>query len=523
MKKITKISSDKPKQNAKKLRVAAYCRVSTDNDAQLESLEAQKNHYEDYISNREDWTFAGLYFDKGITGTKKEKRPELLRMIADCKAGKIDFVVTKSISRFARNTTDCLELVRKLLELDIPIYFEKENLNTSAMESELFLSILSSMAEGESSSISERHLHNTSATVKIKRVTQKEFPAKMVVATQTRRRETPMSHYQHLTISERESIWENKLAGKSLREIARQTGRSVSTISRELKRNGTSQKYRPSEAQKKYERRRKRCRRKKLLQEGELKDLVVRLLTQQQWSPEQIAQRIELERGKKLVSYATIYRALHKGLMEAKGTRKNRHGRYPMEKHLRRKGWRGKGKGQKSRHFVHQTIEERPEEANRRSEIGHWEGDLVYSSFYKLYVVTLVDRKSRFLLTGISYSRKAQEVSDVICRLLKELPEKHVRSLTLDRGSEFSEHDQITKAFPSLQIYFAHPMSPWERGSNEQINGLLRQYIPKNTYQVPFSAERLAEFTEKLNHRPRKCLNWNSPSEIFSNLLLHLT
>ena len=184
-----------------------------------------------------------------------------------------------------------------------------------------------------------------------------------------------MSHYQHLTISERESIWENKLAGKSLREIARQTGRSVSTISRELKRNGTSQKYRPSEAQKKYERRRKRCRRKKLLQEGELKDLVVRLLTQQQWSPEQIAQRIELERGKKLVSYATIYRALHKGLMEAKGTRKNRHGRYPMEKHLRRKGWRGKGKGQKSRHFVHQTIEERPEEANRRSEIGHWEGD----------------------------------------------------------------------------------------------------------------------------------------------------
>ena len=137
----------------------------------------------------------------------------------------------------------------------------------------------------------------------------------MVVATQTRRRETPMSHYQHLTISERESIWENKLAGKSLREIARQTGRSVSTISRELKRNGTSQKYQPSEAQKKYERRRKRCRRKRLLQEGELKDLVVRLLTQQQWSPEQISQRIELERGKKLVSYATIYRALHKGLM----------------------------------------------------------------------------------------------------------------------------------------------------------------------------------------------------------------
>ena len=132
------------------------------------------------------------------------------------------------------------------------------------------------------------------------------------------------------------------------------------------------------------------------------------------------------------MSYATIYRALRKGLMEAKGTRKNRHGRYPMEKHLRRKGWRGSRKGRKDRHFVHQTIEERPEEANNRSEIGHWEGDLVYSSFHKLYVVTLVDRKSRFLLTGISHSRKAEEVSDVICRLLKKLPKKHVRSLRVN-------------------------------------------------------------------------------------------
>lgn len=158
MRKVTRLGRDvKEESTTKVLRVAAYCRVSTGSDAQLESLEAQKNHYESYISNREDWTLAGLYFDKGITGTKKEKRPELLRMIADCKAGKIDFVITKSISRFARNTTDCLELTRKLLELGIPIYFEKENLNTGAMESELFLSILSSMAEGESSSISENN------------------------------------------------------------------------------------------------------------------------------------------------------------------------------------------------------------------------------------------------------------------------------------------------------------------------------------------------------------------------------
>ena len=158
MKKVTRLGGDvKKKSTAKVLRVAAYCRVSTDSDAQLESLDAQKTHYENYINGREDWEFAGLYFDEGISGTKKEKRPALLRMIADCKAGKIDFVITKSISRFARNTTDCLEMVRKLLELNILIYFEKENLNTSSMESELFLAVLSSMAEGESTSISENN------------------------------------------------------------------------------------------------------------------------------------------------------------------------------------------------------------------------------------------------------------------------------------------------------------------------------------------------------------------------------
>nr|DAL21374.1 MAG TPA_asm: integrase [Caudoviricetes sp.] len=156
MKKVTKIAETaKSKDKLHKIRVAAYCRVSTGSDAQLESLETQKSHYESYIRLHSDWIFAGLYYDEGITGTKKDKRPELMRMISDCEAGKIDYIVTKSISRFSRNTTDCLELVRKLLKLHIPIYFEKENINTATMESELFLSILSSMAESESVSIAE--------------------------------------------------------------------------------------------------------------------------------------------------------------------------------------------------------------------------------------------------------------------------------------------------------------------------------------------------------------------------------
>lgn len=158
MKKVTKIDKIRPsKATKKKLRVAAYCRVSTDSDAQLESLETQKTHYENYINSRDDWEFAGLYFDEGITGTKADKRPKLMRLIEDCKAKKVDFVITKSISRFSRNTTDCLDIVRTLLNLNIPVYFEKENINTGSMESELFLSILSGVAEGESTSISENN------------------------------------------------------------------------------------------------------------------------------------------------------------------------------------------------------------------------------------------------------------------------------------------------------------------------------------------------------------------------------
>lgn len=156
MKKVTKIAQNTADFTERlKLRVAAYCRVSTDSDEQLVSLETQIKHYESYIKANPDWEFAGLYFDEGITGTKKEKRPELLRMIADCENKQIDFIVTKSISRFARNTTDCLELVRKLLGLGIFIYFEKENINTGSMESELMLSILSGLTESESVSIAE--------------------------------------------------------------------------------------------------------------------------------------------------------------------------------------------------------------------------------------------------------------------------------------------------------------------------------------------------------------------------------
>ena len=150
---ITKIEATQA--IAKKIRVAAYARVSTSSDEQLLSLETQKEHYKSYIKANSDMEYVGLYYDEGISGTKVEKRDGLLRLLKDCESGKIDRVITKSISRFSRNTTDCLEMVRSLSKLGVYLFFEKENIDTEHMSSELMLSILSSIAESESRSISE--------------------------------------------------------------------------------------------------------------------------------------------------------------------------------------------------------------------------------------------------------------------------------------------------------------------------------------------------------------------------------
>ena len=155
MTRIPKIEENRALSIKKKTRVVAYCRVSTASDEQLISLDTQKAHYEDYIKSNAEWEFAGIFYDEGITGTKKECRDGLNSLVAACEKGLVNMIITKSISRFSRNTTDCLELVRKLISLNVTVIFEKENINTGSMESELMLSILSSLAESESVSISE--------------------------------------------------------------------------------------------------------------------------------------------------------------------------------------------------------------------------------------------------------------------------------------------------------------------------------------------------------------------------------
>lgn len=145
MKTITKIEPIRQAEN-KKLKVAAYCRVSTSSDSQLESLDAQEKHYDTFIKEHDDWEYAGLYYDEGITGTRKEGRTGLLKTLDDCRLGRIDFILTKSISRFSRNKIDCLTMVRELLGLGVGIFFEKENINTMDSSGELLLTIMSSIA-----------------------------------------------------------------------------------------------------------------------------------------------------------------------------------------------------------------------------------------------------------------------------------------------------------------------------------------------------------------------------------------
>ncbi len=154
MARITKIEATSESRE-KKLRVAAYARVSTASEEQLASLKAQKRHYESYIKSRRDWEFVGLYYDEGITGTKMDRRDDLQRLLMDCERGEIDYIIVKSISRFSRNTVECIETVRRLSEMGVFLFFEKENIDTGKMEGELMLSILSSLAESESRSIAD--------------------------------------------------------------------------------------------------------------------------------------------------------------------------------------------------------------------------------------------------------------------------------------------------------------------------------------------------------------------------------
>jgi len=335
-----------------------------------------------------------------------------------------------------------------------------------------------------------------------------------------------MSHYHHLSIGEREKILVQRTAGKSLLEIAAGVGRCVSTISRELKRNSRcAQDYSAVEAQEKYRERREKCRRGKLLSDAGVRETVKRLFLEQQWSPEQIANRLRYEKSAFAISYSTIYRAIYAGVFDTPEQRCSRGNRGAIRR-LRHRGKPRRRKGTvetRGKIVISNRIQERPEEADSRQTVGHWEADTVAGKMGSACLVTITDRCSRYLLAGKAAKKSSALVAGKMIELLSSVPEEKRRTITPDRGKEFSAHDSVTKRMDGLPFFFPDPHSPWQRGTNENTNGLLREYVPKS-FDIALSPDcDITGFVDKLNLRPRKCLDWKSPFEVFFNLALHLT
>ena len=332
-----------------------------------------------------------------------------------------------------------------------------------------------------------------------------------------------MRHYTHLTPHEREKLFRGLNQGKSISQIAKELSRNKSTISREVRSKsvlGTpgvdGAKYSAFEAQKKYQQNRQHCRRKKKLLEPELREIVQKLFLDCNWSPEQIAARLKQEKPYLCISFVTIYRAIHAGLLNRTGDRRK------PERYMRLRGKNGKKSinDRRGTFPIDHTLEERPQEAQRRERIGDIEADTVLGKAGGQCLVTLVDRRSRYLLCAKAASKTAAAVNSAMLSLLGDVP---CLSLTPDRGKEFSRYREVSVALNGVPFYFPPPQSPWERGTNENTNGLLREYFPKGTDFSAISHKLIAVKVLLLNLRPRKCLDWRAPYEVFHSTSLHLT
>jgi IS30 family transposase len=316
-----------------------------------------------------------------------------------------------------------------------------------------------------------------------------------------------------LSLDDREEISRGIAAGVSLRSIAAQLHRAPSTISRELKRNGGLRRYRAAAADKRAWDRALRPKTCKLARHEELRQLVAAKLSEN-WSPEQIAGWLKhTYPGDEAhqVSHETIYRSL---FVQARGVLKK-----DLQAHLRSgrairrsRHASGKGDGRGSLSDII-SIRERPASVEDRAVPGHWEGDLLCGSSNS-YIVTLVERHSRYVLLAKVPNRDSASVIAALIAQAHRLPDELLKSLTWDRGKEMAQHKRFTLATDAT-VYFCDPQSPWQRGSNENTNGLLRQYFPKGTNLAVHSQERLDEIARQLNGRPRKTLGFETPAERF--------
>ena len=335
-----------------------------------------------------------------------------------------------------------------------------------------------------------------------------------------RKRPEPSGRY--LSLDERLQIADLRLAGVGVRAIAIQLGRSPSTISRELSRNGpepggrSGGKYVPYAAQKRAELRGRRPKASKF-DDAELASVVQAKLCVK-WSPEQISLHLAAHfpgRAEMQVCHETIYQAL---FVQGRG-----HLRADLHQHLRtgRAVRRPHGSTAKRASKIPDMIliSERPAEVADRAVPGHWEGDLFLGSNCRSAIATLVERQSRYvMLVHLPDDHGAETVRDGLLAAIATLPEHLQKSLTWDQGTELAKHREITGA-TNMNIYFCDPHSPWQRGTNENANGLLRQYFPKGTDLSVHTPERLLEVATELNARPRKTLAGNTPAQAMQRLL----
>ncbi len=317
-----------------------------------------------------------------------------------------------------------------------------------------------------------------------------------------------------LTLSERETISRGIAAHQSTRSMARLLGRSPSTVSREISRNGGYYRYRAAQADKQAWVRARRPKPCKLASSARLRQTVARKL-RLHWSPEQMAgwlKRTHPEKGSDQVSHETIYRSL---FVQARGVLKKElllHLR--SQRRMRRPGpkkWQGDTRGQ-IKDIV--SISERPASVEDRAVPGHWEGDLL-SGPKNSYIVTLVERHTRYVMLAKVADKSTQTVISALIKQSKKLPSELYKSLTWDRGKELTDHRRFSLA-TDIDVYFCDPRSPWQRGSNENTNGLLRQYFPKGTDLSVYSQAHLNKVARQLNERPRKTLEFETPAERFN-------
>lgn len=317
-----------------------------------------------------------------------------------------------------------------------------------------------------------------------------------------------------LTLAEREEISRAMADGQSIRSVASRLGRAPSTVSRELDRNGGRSDYRSTDADAAAWDRAHRLKQCKLVENPALARVVadkLRLL----WSPEQIAGWLKHtypSDESHHVSHETIYRSL---FIQSRGALKKE-----LLQHLRRtRGMR------RSRHYTQKTdthgqivdavsIRERPASAEDRAVPGHWEGDLLFGT-QNSQIATLVERQTRYVMLVKVLGKDTTTVVDALIKNTRKLPTELYKSLTWDRGKEMAGHKRFTLA-TDIQVYFCDPRSPWQRGSNENTNGLLRQYLPKGIDVSSYSQAKLNAVARQLNERPRKTLGYQTPAEMFS-------